>query len=129
MAKHVKSITYKPKIEPVMGGRCKQTIRMKGKKQIRVGDIITFHGWQGRPYRSSWSWRKIVVVSEVIPAELSEAGMFIDAILHAWTSWYPARLAEYDFIEPPTGEALRDVLFGLNGAPKEPVEYQIIRWG
>jgi hypothetical protein len=54
--------------------------------------------------------------------------MFIERVLHVWTSWYPDRLAEYDYINPPTGEVLRDVLFGLNGAPKEPEQYQIIRW-
>ena len=128
MAKHVMALTYLHKVEPVLSGLCTQTIRTMRIKPINVGDIITFHGWEGRPYRSPWDWRKRVTVNAVIPAKLSEAGMFIDGILHAWTSWYPARLAEYDFIEPATGEALRDVLFGLNRVPKEPTEYQIIRW-
>lgn len=126
MTKLVMSITYTPKIEPVKDWRCTQTIR-KGHKASE-GDEILFHGWHGRPYRSKWDWRKRVVVDEVIDIEISSEGMLIEEILHAWTSWYPGRLAEYDFIDPPTGEALRDVLFGLNGAPDEPEEYQIIRW-
>ena len=129
MRKHVMAITYPPKIEPVKDGRCTQTIRAarKGRK-VSAGDEILFHGWAGRPYRSKWDWRKRVKVYEVIDIEISAEGMLIEGTLHAWTSWYPGRLAEYDFIDPPTGEALRDVLFGLNGAPGGPEEYQIIRW-
>ena len=120
------AITYEPKIEPVKDGRCTQTIR-KGCK-VSDCDEILFHGWAGRPYRSKWDWRKRVKVYEVIDIEISSEGMLIDGILHAWTSWYPDRLAEYDFIYPPTGEELRDVLFGLNAVPAEPEKYQIIRW-
>ena len=127
MRKHVKSLTYLPKIEPVRDGRCTQTIRVGD--MVSEGDEILFHGWTGRPYRSKWSWRKRVRVYEVIDIEISSNGMLIGGILHAWTSWYPRRLAEYDFINPPTGEELRDVLFGLNGAPDEPEKYQVIRWG
>jgi len=121
-------MTYLPKIQAVLSGECTQTIRKLRKKPICKNDIITFHGWAGRPYRSKWGWRKRVVVDEVIDIEISSEGMLIEGILHAWTSWYPGRLAEYDFIDPPTGEALRDVLFGLNDAPDESEEYQIIRW-
>ena len=52
------SLTYEPKIQPVIDGTCTQTIRTVGKAGRKsVGDLISFHGWQGRPYRSSWSWR------------------------------------------------------------------------
>lgn len=134
MQKLVMSLTYLPKIEPVKDGLCTQTIR-KGRK-VSVGDDILFHGWAGRPYRSKWDWRKRVTVTEAIP-------IYIDAMLgvatlytensnlldwHSWDSLYVEELAEYDFIDPPTGEGLRDVLFGLNGAPDSPEEYQIIRW-
>lgn len=126
MTKLVMAITYPPKIESVKDGRCTQTIR-KGRK-VSAGDEILFHGWSGRPYRSKWDWRKRVKVYEVIDIEISSEGMFIEDILHAWTSWYPIRLAEYDFIDPPTGKELRNVLFGLNAVPTESEEYQIIRW-
>jgi len=124
--RHVMAITYEPKITAVQNGKCRQTIRTI--RPINPGDVITFHGWVGLPYRSKWSWRKEVTVSDVIPTEITNDGMFIEGILHTWTSWYPARLAEYDHISPATGEALRDVLFRLNGVPKEPVECIIIRW-
>lgn len=129
MTKHVMAITYPPKIEPVKDGRCIQTIR-KGRK-VSVGDEILFHGWSGKPYRSKWDWRKRVTIVDIIPTVISIHGMFfptIDGLVHKWTDPYPTKLARFDFIDPTTGEALRDVLFGLNGAPNHPEEYQIIRW-
>ena len=128
MSRFVMALTYKPKVLAVRNGDCRQTIRKVGKRTIEPSDVITFHGWQDKPRRSPWSWDKKVVVFEVIPAKLSKDGMFIEGNLHAWASWYPTRLAEYDYIDPPTGEALRDVLFGLNGVPEQPVDYIIIRW-
>lgn len=47
---------------------------------------------------------------------------------HAWDSDYVNDLAKRDFIDPPTGLALRDVLFKLNDAPDEPTQYQVVRW-
>ena len=134
MRKLVMSLTYLPKIEPVKDGRCTQTIR-KGRK-VSVGDEILFHGWSGRPYRSKWDWRKRVTVTEAtmiyIDDMLGIATLYTEKSnlynWHAWDSPYVEQLAKYDFIDPPTGEALQDVLFGLNGAPNSPEEYQIIRW-
>lgn len=37
-------------------------------------------------------------------------------------------LAALDGIVPPTGEALRDVLFSKNKIPKEGIEAQVLRW-
>jgi len=124
------SITYLPKIPAVLSGECTQTIRRKGKKQICVGDIISFHGWQVRPYRSPWSWRKRVVVTDVYDIDVSRywLGFAGEPGGYLWNSDLCNKIATEDFIDPPTGEALRDALFGLNGAPKEPAEYQIIRW-
>ena len=129
MRKHVMSLTYPPKIEPVKDGRCTQTIR-KGRK-VSVGDEILFHGWAGRPYRSKWDWRKRVVVIDVYNITIdSEMITFTgDDFSYPWTVSMAYTMAREDFIDPPTGEALRDVLFGLNGAPDGPEEYQIIRWG
>jgi len=132
MRKHVMSLTYPPKIEPVQDGRCTQTIR-KGDK-VSVGDEVLFHGWAGRPYRSKWSWRKRVTVCTIENILITQTGIRFYDSLHnifrhtAWDSFWVTALAIQDFIDPPTGEALRDVLFGLNGAPKEPEQYQIIRW-
>ena len=129
MTKHVMAITYEPKIKPVKDGRCTQTIR-KGRKVLK-GDEILFHGWSGRPYRSKWDWRKRVVVCQVIYIEISHRGIVDMAdpkTIHSWNSYAINNISAFDFIEPPTGVALRDVLFGLNGAPDGPKEYQIIRW-
>jgi hypothetical protein len=45
-----------------------------------------------------------------------------------WGSVSVAEIAQNDFIEPATGIALKEVLFGLNGIPSEPEPYQIIGW-
>lgn len=132
MRKLVMSITYPPKIEPVKDGRCTQTIR-KGRK-VSVGDEILFHGWSGLPRRSKWSWDTRVTVTHAIKIKISEGGIDSRGSItglpyyHEWKCPELDELAQLDFIDPPTGEALRDVLFGLNGAPDGPEEYQIIRW-
>jgi len=58
ITKHVLPLTYKPKIEEVKTGRCTQTIRpVSNSKSKEINDLVMFHGWGGRPYYSSWSWR------------------------------------------------------------------------
>lgn len=131
MTRHVMAITYEQKIEPVRCGDCRQTIRTIGKRKISIGDIITFHGWTGRPYRSKWSWRKEVTVTKIIKILISIDGMVdMDDIstIHKWDSYAVNLIADNDYIVPATGAALKDVLFKLNGVPKEPVECMIIRW-
>lgn len=133
MRKLVMSLTYQPKIEPVKDGRCIQTIRKGGR--VSVGDQILFHGWSGRPYRSKWDWRKRVTVSTVLPIIVYEEGIakpsmnkdFVSGPVCHWGDNYCDYLATKDFIEPSTGYELCDVLFGLNGTPEHPEEYQIIR--
>jgi len=51
-------------------------------------------------------------------------------LMPIWDGKWGDLLAQKDFIDPPTGIALRDVLFKLNGGkvPTEPEKYQIIRW-
>lgn len=131
MTKHVMALIYEPKIEPVRDGRCTQTIR-KGRK-VSVGDSILFHGWEGKPYRSKWSWQRRVTVSKAIQILIHDEGIsevrkdWIGPVSHWWGNYCKA-LAVDDFIEPATGEALRDVLFKFGGAPSAPEKYQIIRW-
>jgi len=56
--KHVLPLTYEPKIADVRDGYCIQTIRPKSESRPKkVGDFVMFHGWEGVPYRSKWSWR------------------------------------------------------------------------
>ena len=137
MTVHNMALTYKPKIDPVRRNECKQTIRTMRKRPIVPGDIIKFHGWMDKAYKSPWTSRKAVVVKEVIPIIVHEDGIakpyvgtgpwISGPVCHWWDS-YCDYLAKLDYIYPATGEALRDVLFGLNGVPNTPQEYQIIQW-
>jgi hypothetical protein len=133
-------LTYQPKIEPVLLGTCRQTIRVltvnkktgKLAPQKQVGDLIRFFLWTGRPY-----WSKQIDLTNYEPLASTE-GIWIlpDGItwsrgkiiqVDPWETldW----LAALDNITPPTGEALRDVLVGKNGKiPLEGVEAQILRW-
>lgn len=132
MAKHVVSMTYAPKIDAVQDGRCTQTIRGMRKKEIKVGDSILFHGWSDpkKPYNSEWNNRMRVTVTEVIRFLASDEGLkFENTKTIPWDDIIIDIIAQRDFIDPPTGLALRDVLFELNGgAPSVPMKYQIITW-
>lgn len=132
MKKLVKAMTYPPKIDAVRSGECRQTIRIGDK--VREGDEILWHGWEGRPYRTPWSWRMRVTVTEAISilADYYDGVGVFDSkhdqwIWCAWDSAEINDLARRDFIDPPIGLALRDVLSGLNGEMSGEV-CQIIRW-
>ena len=132
MKKHVKAMTYKPKIPYIRSGECRQTIRPG--RSVCVGDQILFHGWEGRPYRSKWDWRLRITVTEAIPIMADyHVGIGIytpeyDCVWHKWSSRYANTLATRDFIAPPNGIALRDVLAGLNNDKLSFMDCQIIRW-
>ena len=56
--KHILPLTYEPKIPDVRSGKCTQTIRpISYTKPKKKGDLVMFHGWSGKPYRSKWGWR------------------------------------------------------------------------
>ena len=56
--KHILPLTYEPKIPDVLSGKCTQTIRpISYTKEKKVNDLIMFHGWSDKPYRSKWSFR------------------------------------------------------------------------
>ena len=141
-------LTYLPKVRPVKRGECTQTIRFctisKSKKHpgeiIRKweGDRVRFYCWTGRPY---WShpeyitgYMELVTVINCIIGESGitfydewQPGVFQNPSSYPWESldW----LAELDFIDPPTGETLRDVLIGKNGKiPAEGALAQILMW-
>ena len=131
MSKHIMSMTYAPKIDAVQDGRCTQTIRTMRKKEIRVGDSILFHGWSDptKPYRSMWDGQMRVTVTDVIYCFASTGGVkFKNNNIIPWDDIIIDIIAMNDFIDPPTGPALRDVLFELNSAPSVPMKYQVIRW-
>lgn len=138
-------LTYQPKIEPVLLGTCRQTIRVRtvNKKTGKlapakqVGDSIRFFLWSGRPY-----WSKQIDLTEYEPLKevlnvliLPEGIDFLygmgykKAIALPWNCETIDNLSRLDYISPPTGEALRDVLIGKNGKiPAEGMEAQILRW-
>lgn len=123
------SMTYAPKIDAVQDGRCTQTIRTMRKREIKVGDSIRFHGWEGTPYRSKWNNPMRVTVTEVLYCFASTGGVkFKNNKIIPWDDIIIDIIAMNDFIDPPTGPALRDVLFELNNAPSVPMKYQIITW-
>lgn len=124
MSKHIFSLTYKPKIEGVLDDTIKQTIRAGNK--IEVGDSILFHGWEGRPYRSKWSWRKEVTVTKVYSIIMSKDGIQYNKM---WFYKYEElnELAKKDGINPPTGEELGRILCEIYGKDM-PCEGQIIKW-
>lgn len=71
MTKHILPLTYEPKIPGVISGKITQTIRpFNSTKQKKVGDLIMFHGWTGKPRRSKWSFRtpywKIIETFDII---------------------------------------------------------------
>lgn len=141
-------LTYPPKIEPVRTGKCTQTIRFctisKSKKhpgeiiRKQVGDRVRFYRWTGRPY-----WSHPEYITEYM--ELIEAEPIViyphgiawpkrwdwtnHTVYHEWDDGAVWNLAIRDFINPPTGKALRDVLIGKNGKiPAEGAPAQILRW-
>ena len=127
-------LTYQPKIEPVLLGTCRQTIRMGRKKQ--VGDLIRFYVWTGKAYRSKQlnltNYEPLIDIVDItiMPSGISGLIVYHDTqkpILVIWE--HLSYLAELDGIVPPTGEALRDVLISKNGKiPSEGIEAQILRW-
>ena len=78
MARHVMAVTYEPKVRRVLDGTCTQTIRKQREKPFAIGDLMLLHGWEGRPYWSRWSWRKLVVISEVTDIKIYEDYVYMN---------------------------------------------------
>ena len=125
------ALTYEPKIVGVLSGDVVQTIRV-GRK-FAVGDVVSFHGWEGRPYHSKWSFRTpYVALVDVCDILMSDAGIEFQksgavelGVLVPWSNL--DELARCDGIVPPTGAALKAVL--MSGVKsKKSIEAQIIRW-
>lgn len=130
MRKHNLPLTYPPKIEAVKEGRCIQTIRVGRKFSER--DLVSFHGWEGRPYHSKWSFHtRYFVVCAVGDITIYPDG--IDLIgtgaFHTFgKSEWLNHLAKMDFIDPPTGEELGNVLKRYHKIDESGLESQIVRW-
>lgn len=125
-------LTYPPKIRGVCDGTIGQTLR-PGLKYI-VGDRVAFHGWEGRPYRSKWSFRTdYFTLTEVIPVCLfSDSMAFLNLNperLFGWSCPEIDEIARLDGIDPPTGEALAELLNSMYKLSWEKgIPFQIIRW-
>jgi hypothetical protein len=118
-------LTYVPKITGVLDGTITQTIRV-GRK-FNVGDLVSFHGWEGKPYRSKWSFRTpYAPLKAVIPITIITRGITTPHEFRPWNLL--DEIARLDGISPPTGEALSQVLQGMHRIADEGIEAQIIRW-
>jgi hypothetical protein len=138
--KYTLPLTYAPKIPAVLSGRCTQTIRLE--RKFRARDLIMFHGWEGKPYRSKWSFRTPYwEVTEALPIWIdiwglrweSKGGYTFDdgPDPREWDcAWWMDldNLAELDGIDPPTGKELGRVLLSMHKIPPEGLEAQIIQW-
>ena len=129
---HIMAFTYDPKILPVLKGKCRQTIRLIGKRPKKPGDKVIFHGWESRPYFSAWTWRMTVTINYVQDIMIYEDGIDLfpsgdDDSFLPWGDPNMNEIAELDFIKPPTGTALGELfnkMHKLDGG----VPFQIIRW-
>ena len=136
-------LTYPPKIEPVRTGKCTQSIRFctisKSKKhhgeiiRKQVGDQVRFYRWTGRPYWSKpeyiTGYMELVNVENCRIRDEGIDDLRFQGEFGLWEWDELDRLAELDFIDPPTGEALRDVLISKNGRiPADGAPAQILRW-
>lgn len=121
-------LTYKPKLQGVHDGTICQTIR-RG-RTYQPGDLIAFHGWAGKPYRSHWTDRSTYFcLYEVIPCRICLRGVRIGNDLFGWDSPFCDGLARQDGIVPPTGPTLAKVLGKFNNKLNDRgFEAQIIRW-
>jgi len=138
-------LTYKPKIEPVLLGNCRQTIRVCGVSKQKghggelvrkaVGDLVRFYVWSGRPY---WSTRINLTEYEPLTGAkdilIMRDGLAcppawpLSLELYLWSHPVCSELAALDGIFPATGEELGRVLRGKNNIPLDGVSAQILRW-
>jgi hypothetical protein len=120
-------LTYAPKIPKVLSGECTQTIRA-GRK-FSVGDLVSFHGWEGKPYRSKWAFRTpYFLVQMAWPIIIQPGGIVSSGMMNWWRYSGLDELAKRDGIDPPTGKELGRVLRSYHKIPAEGLEAQIIRW-
>lgn len=120
-------LTYLPKIAAVQEGKCTQSIRID--TNLTIGDFIAFHGWEGRPYHSPWSFRTpyyrirlakpINVHADYVYLPEEKKKLLVDNPLLDM-------LAAKDYIDPPTGEELLRVLHAMHGPGI--LRGKVLRW-
>ena len=124
-------LTYEPKIQPVIDGAIRQTIRAGDK--FSEGDSIRFYTWQGTPYRSKRTTiTEYMPLIEVLSLTIHHGGITFPSSLGGedFALWQDLdKLAAMDGIVPPKGFVLRNVLLSKNKLPVPyGLEAQIIRW-
>jgi len=122
-------LTYKPKIQAVLDGKCRQSIRA-GRK-IKIWDDVSFHGWDGKSYRSKWSWRTpYFTVTLAEPIIIHNDGIYWPWNHSFWEWDYPLidDLAYFEHTSPPSGAELRRMLMCSYKLPENGLPAQIIRW-
>jgi len=120
-------LTYRPKIARVASGEIRQTIR-PGLK-YRVGDQVSFHGWEGRPYRSRWTGRtQYYELIRVIDITLRPDGVQVYYVVWPWNDPIIDDLARLDGIDPPTGQELGWLLITMYDLPDDGMDFQVLRW-
>ena len=121
-------MSYPPKLDAVFAGECRQTIR-RGTK-YEVGDEVLIYQWSGKPYKSKWLRQKQVTLLQVHPIHFTEDRVFLHGypFVVRWGSNYMDYIAEKDYIDPPTGLGLKEVLKTLHKNKDWTGDYQILRW-
>jgi hypothetical protein len=121
-------LTYIPKIPGVLAGTITQSIRID--TDLKEGDSIAFHGWQGKPYRSSWSFRTpFMTVTMAMPVNIrkNDSVHFLETgEVYQRPSAFLNCIAALDGIDPPTTEELIRVLRAMHG--KGYLHGKILRW-
>jgi len=120
-------LTYEPKINGVLNGSIFQSIRVD--TILEIGDLIAFHGWSGKPYKSPWSFRTpYLEINWAEPIRIHK-----DFIYYPWEKKKFKigdselnYLAALDGIQPATGEELLRILHEYHGP--ETLKGKIIRW-
>lgn len=126
--RYVMALTYEPKIDEVREGSIRQTIRPWNRRLLNARRLL-IHGWEGRPYRSKWSWRLDVEVESVQELHVTWGGWrWAGSGWVPWSAPASVELARLDGIKPATGFELRDVLTGLNPRFNYDMCYLAVRW-
>lgn len=129
--KHVLALTYEPKIPDVRAGKCTQTIRPCSQRPRRKDDLIMFHGWSGKPYRSKWNWRTpywnvIEVLPIMIGSDFVESNPFLWDKLHDFDTEEMNNLAIRDGFK--NFDEMYKQFELMYGSRLEDMVFEVIRW-
>lgn len=143
MTTHMLPLTYKPKIQAVKEGRCRQTIRKRNldpKRWRERGDKLILYTCKGPLYHSKWDWRGVYTIQDVLHIHLfvgpdeheciADDGSVMPLTMEDLTD-----LARADFIEPvdgsdrqPDGRDLLLTLARLNKGSLTDSWWEVITW-